>query len=479
MSEADARPKAVSLFSGGGGLDLGLEEAGFSVVFATDWEPRACDTLTLNQQIGRGDDRWFEGFMRELTGQHSVRRWSGQQFDELRGRVLRGLGTHAYLDEAVIRRCDVRALPASDITEVCGVRRGDVEVVAGGPPCQSFSRSGQRGSVDDERGQLFMEFVRIVRDLRPRWFLFENVKGLILTKTNTWRMRCGDCGSVCYPPFDPDRAQPEHNAMAERCADCGSQRTRWQVSHRKAGGALDLIVAEFERIGYRCHVATLDAASFGAPQYRERLFIVGSRDGEAFAFPSPTHGGNAGATLPLFPELGVLSRAPTVWDTVFHDGRSPYHGDVDPSVAVLWLKNVVRPHDEPVTWTLMRPSPTIGAHQSAKLAVAPFGVPKEQLLRQQWHVLGRRQGDTPPVAVQHTYLSDEDLLRLQTFPAWWFVAGTRMERAFQIGNAVPPVLAKAIGNAILAAGRDVAIADGKSLRQAGHAVSQSQALVKV
>src|SRR5437763_2883658 len=100
---------------------------------------------------------------------------------------------------------------------------------------------------------------------------------------------------------------------------------------------------------------------------------------------------------------------------------------LDKAKAVLWVKNVVRPHDEPVTWSLDRPSPTIGAHQSAKLAIAPDGVPEEQLLRQQWHILGKRQRDLPPVPVTHEYLSDVELLKLQSFPEYWYLFGTRMQ----------------------------------------------------
>jgi DNA (cytosine-5)-methyltransferase 1 len=132
-------------------------------------------------------------------------------------------------------------------------------------------------------------------------------------------------------------------------------------------------------------------------------------------------------------------------------GTHPIYGKFNPEVARLWVKNVVRPHDEPVTWSFDRPSPTIGAHQGAKLAFAPQGVPEKQLFRQQWATKGRKQGDTPPVPVEHMYLSDEELLKLQTFPASWYLHGTRMQRAFQIGNAVPPLLGKIIGKAILAA----------------------------
>ena len=140
------------------------------------------------------------------------------------------------------------------------------------------------------------------------------------------------------------------------------------------------------------------------------------------------------------------------WVTM-HDAlwsvEHPIYGKFNRKRARLWVKNVVRPHDEPVTWTFDRPSPTIGAHQAAKLAFAPEGVPEKQLFRQKWATKGRKQGDTPPVPVKHQYLSDEELLKLQTFPAAWYLHGTRMQRAFQIGNAVPPLLGKIIGNAIL------------------------------
>ena len=139
-----------------------------------------------------------------------------------------------------------------------------------------------------------------------------------------------------------------------------------------------------------------------------------------------------------------------MYDALWRKGQSRY-GKLNLKKAVLWVKNVVRPHAEPVTWPLTRVAPTIGAHQGAKLALAPFGVPQEQLRRQQWHTLGRRQGDLPPVFVEHEYLTDEELLKLQTFPGDWYLFGTRMQRASQIGNAVPPCLARHVGSAILEA----------------------------
>jgi DNA (cytosine-5)-methyltransferase 1 len=218
-------------------------------------------------------------------------------------------------------------------------------------------------------------------------------------------------------------------------------------------GSLQLILAEFERHGYRCDWKVLNSADFGVPQHRERLFVIGSRDNERFSWPRPTHTGRTreDSQTVLF-DHSMVTPAAQPWRTtieaLWQNGHERF-GMLDLEIARLWVKNVVRPHAEPVTWSLDRPSPTVGAHQAAKLAIAPDGVPVEQLQRQQWHTRGNRQGDLPPVPVTHEYLSDEELLQLQTFPRHWYLHGTRMERARQIGNAVPVALAKAVGEALL------------------------------
>jgi DNA (cytosine-5)-methyltransferase 1 len=225
------------------------------------------------------------------------------------------------------------------------------------------------------------------------------------------------------------------------------------VWDKRRSGTLEIIQNEFARVGYRCVSEVLNAADFGAPQARQRLFIIGSRDGERIDWPRPDYidRNSIGDRLPtLFDRAEPKQPWRTVNEALYRRGHWRY-GSLDLSKAVLWVKNVVRPHDEPVTWTLDRPAPTIGAHQSAKLAIAPHGVPEQQLLRQQWHVHGRRQGDTKPVHVEHEYLTDEELLQLQTFPTRWYLFGTRMQRAFQIGNAVPPILAKKVGGKISSA----------------------------
>ncbi len=334
---------------------------------------------------------------------------------------------------------------------------GELTLVAGGPPCQPFSRAGKRHTVEAEDGRLFLEFVRVVRDVKPRWVLFENVKGLAQSKTTVPYAVCKKCSSKTIIPFDQRTAALSSQPMElAKCKICDCLGYEVELKEEK-GGSLSIILAEFEAIGYKCNYSILNSADFGVPQSRERLFIVGSRDGEAFIWPKPTHfspaaiaraSGKCAKQLSLIDEQSEMQPHLTMKDILWKDGH-PKFGRLDLNKAQLWVKNVVRPHAEAVTWSLARPSPTVGAHQAAKLAVAPFGVPPEQLARQQWHTLGRRQRDLPPVFVEHAMLSDEDLLRLQTFPPDWYLFGTRMERAFQIGNAVPPILGKVMGEAIL------------------------------
>ena len=444
--------KLLSLFAGAGGLDIGLEQAGFTTVLANELEEHCCKTLAENRNLFKLTAGEFDGWFQIQLAQKCYRSISEQERLELCNRLKRALGQkNHFLEKAHILQGDIRHSTSEKLKELAHVAAGELSLVAGGPPCQPFSRSGKRQTFEASDGQLFLEFVRVVKDLRPRWFLFENVKGLLLNKTAVVKQLCRACGKTSLPTFQDRNRVLQGETVALRCSCSSSDYSL--VTEDVKGGSLTIVLNEFEQAGYRCTWRVLNAADFGAPQMRERLIIVGSRDGEAFSWPKPTHSSRIFETseqLPLFGQEDTLKPWVSMRTAVWSKGHSKF-GDLDSQRTVLWVKNVVRPHDEPVTWSLDRPSPTIGAHQAAKLAIAPDGVPQEQLLRQQWHVLGKRQGDTPPVPVHHALLSDRELLKLQTFPESWYLYGTRMQRAFQIGNAVPPVLSKALGEAIIQA----------------------------
>jgi DNA (cytosine-5)-methyltransferase 1 len=442
----------ISLFAGAGGLDLGLEDAGFETVVANDVEEHTCESLLANQAIPRLSlrdfNKWFEGQLKQRCYQGA----SPEQIDSLKSRVARGRRGRSYLRSAEIVRAPIEAISSRDLLRLARLRKGEVDLVAGGPPCQPFSRAGKRMTVEAAEGRLFVEFVRVVREVRPRWFLFENVKGLTQSKTDVVYLQCAVCKRKSMCDFCDRSHAVAERLGAFRCA-CGSTNGRVVVD-TKRGGSLDIIVNEFEKAGYHCCSRILNAVDFGVPQFRERLFIIGSRDGERFSWPAPTHREvSSHAQQDLFSSSQAKQHWVSIREALWRDGH-PVYGTLDPEKALLWVKNVVRPHDEPVTWKTDQPAPTIGAHQAAKLAIAPLGVPAEQLRRQQWHTLGRRQGDSAPVFVEHAYLSDEELLTLQTFPEHWYLFGTRMQRAFQIGNAVPPRLACAVGRQIASTSRE-------------------------
>ena len=191
--------KAISLFTGIGGLDFGFEAAGYETRVALDFDPVACATVRLN------------------------RAWP----------VLEG---------------PIADVSSAAIIKAAGLAPGEADILIGGPPCQPFSKSGYwaRGEVrlDDPRSSTLAEYLRVLRDTQPRAFLLENVPGL------AYRGKSEGIEALKFGIEQINRATGSHYALEFRA---------------------------------------LNAADFGVPQLRERVFILGSRDGQRFKFPSPTH----------------------------------------------------------------------------------------------------------------------------------------------------------------------------------------------
>jgi DNA (cytosine-5)-methyltransferase 1 len=192
----------VSLFSGAMGLDLGLEKAGFKTILAIEIDRSACETIRANRP---------------------------------RINVL---------------RADIRMLSAGDILRAAGVSPGEIDLVSGGPDCQAFSTIGKRRSLEDPRGLLVKDFLRLVKGIRPKFFLMENVRGILSAPIS----RKGRKRSQSAP-----------------------------------GSLFASLLKEIGRLGYKYSWSLLDAADYGVPQFRKRVFIVGNRCGVSFCFPKPTH----------------------------------------------------------------------------------------------------------------------------------------------------------------------------------------------
>jgi DNA (cytosine-5)-methyltransferase 1 len=352
-----SRLRCVSIFSGAMGLDIGLEQAGFEVVFAADTSAAAAGTIMANKP------------------------------------------------NCVLYRDDVCRLGASDILRQ--IAASDIDLLAGGPPCQAFSTAGRRRGIDDHRnGAPIFEFTRLVSELRPRAFILENVRG-ILSASIRWR------------------ALP-YNNNGKRIDD-------------HYGSLLEEVLREFVRAGYTFDVFCLNAADYGVPQSRNRVFIVGYRDGTTPRLPIATHS-----------RAGDLVHKP--WITV-RDAWSGinYDGDEFASFSERKLRylRLVPPGSN---WRSL-----------------PVELQRESMGKA-FYAKGGRTGywrrlsfdETAPTVLTEPQnastslchptldrpISIREAARLQTFPDEWRFEGTRAEKYRLIGNAVPPRLGKVIGKEI-------------------------------
>ena len=207
------RPKYISLFTGAGGLDIGLEAAGFETKVCVEY------------------DRYCQGTLNENR-------------PRFRDPSLGILG-------------DITKVSPGQILEVAGLSPGEATLVSGGPPCQSYSTAGKRGSIDDPRGSLFFQYVDVIKVAQPRFFIMENVRGLL-------------SAAIKHRPLHLRENNRKPLAVDE---ELGSVLSR-------------IILPTFEReLGYEVSYGLLNSLDYGAPQDRIRLIIIGSRDHEIGASP--------------------------------------------------------------------------------------------------------------------------------------------------------------------------------------------------
>ncbi len=357
----------ISLFSGAMGLDLGVEEAGLETAVAVEIDRQAVDTILANK---------------------------GKNFPVIAG--------------------DIRDITTAEILRRAGMAAGDAFAVVGGPPCQSFSTAGKRGSIIDERGSLFREFIRVVREAQPRFFVFENVKGLISA---------------------PIRHVPHIN------------RNRPLTPEEEPGSAFRMIYNEMEQLGYRMVFGILDAVNYGVPQFRERLVVIGSRDNENVFLPQPTH---------FMRHQNSDCRWVRLRDAIrcYEDATGPCGRFSEERINYL---RMVPPggnwRDIPEH---LLPMAMGGAYEASGGKMGfyrrlSYNQPCPTLVTspvQKASMLCHPAQDRP--------LSVKEYAAIQQFPEDWKFCGTVSQQYKLIGNAVPVGLGKAIGQVL------VSVADGSS-----------------
>lgn len=379
--------KSVELFAGAGGLALGCEQAGFETVRVVEWDRWACDTVRQNKR----DDFPL------------VRKWD----------VVEG---------------DVRAVDWSDLGT-------DIDLLAGGPPCQPFSIGGKSRMADDKR-DMFPATAEVIRQLRPRAFIIENVRGLTRAAFSNY--------------FEYIKLRLEHPELVSRDDETWTDHLhRLQREHT----SLDA-----DDLTYRVLPTLVNAADYGVPQQRWRVFFVGFRsdvDAE-WAFPDPSHSRAAlmhsqwvtGAYWERHkvakknrpePRLSTLRAAKAAADTEpdarpWRTVRDALVGLPEPTLrgSTKHLNHVLQPGAR--TYPPGHTGSPIDLPAKA-LKAGDHGVPGGE------NMLLRTDGSV-------RYFTVREAARLQTFPDRYELHGAWTEAMRQLGNAVPVLLAQKVAASV-------------------------------
>lgn len=347
----------ISLFSGAMGLDLGIEKAGFKIRVCVEKDKWAAQTIRANTSI------------------------------------------------PVIER-DINEVPTDEILAAAGIGRQDVTLVIGGPPCQAFSTAGKQKGFADFRGNVMLQYLRVVRDIMPEFFIMENVRGLQSAKLNS---------------------VPAEYAEYEPIKDV-------------KGSAFHFMVAEFRKLGYSISHALLNAANYGVPEKRERIVVIGHR-GERVPIPSPTHSENGEFGTKKWNTLrsciGDMEHRTDLHYTELRKRSLPY-------MKILKEGQNWRNLPEDMAMQAMGKAYFLSVGKTGFLRRLKFDEPSPTLVT----------SPTMPATLlchptQLRPLSIEEYARIQQFPDSWTFNG-RLETIYkQIGNAVPVGLGQAVGQQIM------------------------------
>lgn len=387
---------AVSLFSGAGGLDLGIEQAGAGRLQFRAWiesDPDARATLEANRP--------------ELLGHPAFFR-------------------------------DVAQVEPAELMRHARLAPHETFLLVGGPPCQAFSTAGLRQTVNDQNGKVVQHYFDMVRELRPRFFVFENVRGLLSAA-----LKHRPLTERLFPQEVPDDKEAQLGSVLQR-----------------------LVLPSFRRLGYEVVFGLLNAADYGTAQVRHRLFVIGSRDRELRSAVYRKQTSRPMMPLDLVPPTHHV-HAPyppikpwrTLRDAIGHLADQP----LAPEDAYTYSQEraaVFAQIPPGKNWTYVRNHP--------QLFVPGY---LERIMGGAFYSGGGKEGfwrrlawdkPTPTLTAQPQQLSTSlchpeherplsipEYAALQDFPPEYRIVGSKSARYKLIGNAVPVQLARALGCVIL------------------------------
>lgn len=349
--------KALSFFSGAMGLDLGLEKAGIEVILACESEKFIRDTIKLNRPNLK---------------------------------VLE----------------DINNYSANDIRKLAGLRKNEkIDLIVGGPPCQAFSTAGKRLSVNENRGVVFIKFLKLIKALKPTYFVIENVRGIL---------------SVPLKQVSNKNKKGNLKNKDEK------------------GGTFSYIINFLKKSGYKVSFNLYNSANFGTPQIRERVIIVGNKN-EKLPYLTPTHSENS--------EFG-LKQWKTFYDAVKTLDKKKHNSTKFPESRLKYFRILKsgqnwRNLPKNLQKKAMGNSFHLGGGKTGFLRRLDWNKPSPTLVT---------NPTMPATDLCHPSLdrplSIEEYKRIQEFPDNWKLSGNLIQQYKQIGNAVPVSLGMAIGKLI-------------------------------
>jgi DNA (cytosine-5)-methyltransferase 1 len=351
----------LSFFSGAMGLDIGLHKAGFETLLTCEIDKASRQTiLANNSEIG-------------LIG-------------------------------------DIRSYTTEEILEYAGLySKEDVDLIVGGPPCQAFSSAGKRMGLADDRGNVFLKFIEVIENIKPKFAVIENVRGLL------------------YAAFDIGLKPNEEEFLP------------FELKGLK-GATMFYVYNRLRAAGYQLSFNLYNSANYGTPQVRERVIIICSRVNEKVPYLKPTHSQNGDFGLPkwntLKQAIGNLNGSNTEF-IKFPEKRLKYYRMLKAGQNWRNLSEEMQKEALGKSYHLgggktgffrrldwNKPSPTLVTHPA--MPATDLGHPEE---------------DRP--------LSVQEYKRIQEFPDSWEIKGSIVNKYKQIGNAVPVSVGDAIGRLIL------------------------------
>jgi DNA (cytosine-5)-methyltransferase 1 len=350
--------KALSFFSGAMGLDIGLEKAGIEVILACESEKFTRETIKLNRPNLK---------------------------------VLE----------------DINNYSANDIRKLAGLRKNEkIDLIVGGPPCQAFSTAGKRLSINENRGIVFIKFLKLIKELNPTYFVIENVRGIL--------------------------------SVPLKKVSSNNKNKNLQIKEEK-GGTFSYIINFLKKSGYKVSFNLYNSANFGTPQIRERVIIVGNKD-KKLPYLTPTHSENA--------EHG-LKKWKTFYDGVNNLDKQNHNFTKFPESRLKYFRILKsgqnwRNLPKNLQKKAMGNSYNLGGGKTGFLRRLDWNKPSPTLVT---------SPTMPATDLCHPTLdrplSIEEYKRIQEFPDNWKLSGNLIQQYKQIGNAVPVSLGVAIGKLII------------------------------